>query len=143
MKAQKIGFFGAGKMAEGILQAYLKTGRATDVVMAEKFPARASEMRRRYRVEVVDDAAEVARRASLVFLAVKPQDVMVAGFNFGCGSSREHAPWALECNDINIVIAVGFARIFRQNMFNCGMIAAELQEKFFAGIRTLVTMAET
>ena len=48
--------------------------------------------------------------------------------NFGCGSSREHAPWALECNDINIVIAVGFARIFRQNMFNCGMIAAELPE---------------
>jgi 3-isopropylmalate/(R)-2-methylmalate dehydratase small subunit len=46
--------------------------------------------------------------------------------NFGCGSSREHAPWALEANGINIVIAGSFARIFRGNMYNCGMIAAEL-----------------
>ncbi|AEF81235.1 3-isopropylmalate dehydratase small subunit [Leadbettera azotonutricia] len=46
--------------------------------------------------------------------------------NFGCGSSREHAPWALEANGINIVIGESFARIFRQNMYNCGMIAAEL-----------------
>jgi len=46
--------------------------------------------------------------------------------NFGCGSSREHAPWALEVNDINIVIAEGFARIFKQNMFNCGMMAVEM-----------------
>jgi len=46
--------------------------------------------------------------------------------NFGCGSSREHAPWALEVNDINLVIAPNFARIFRQNMFNCGMMAIEL-----------------
>ncbi|MBT8338969.1 MAG: 3-isopropylmalate dehydratase small subunit, partial [Desulfatitalea sp.] len=42
------------------------------------------------------------------------------------GSSREHAPWALEVNDINLVIAPSFARIFRQNMFNCGMLAIEL-----------------
>jgi 3-isopropylmalate/(R)-2-methylmalate dehydratase small subunit len=46
--------------------------------------------------------------------------------NFGCGSSREHAPWALEANGVNIVIAESFARIFRQNMYNCGMIAAEI-----------------
>ena len=46
--------------------------------------------------------------------------------NFGCGSSREHAPWAFEVNGINVVVAAGFARIFRQNMFNCGMLAIEL-----------------
>jgi len=46
--------------------------------------------------------------------------------NFGCGSSREHAPWALEVNRIHMVIAESFARIFRQNMFNCGMMAVEL-----------------
>jgi len=51
---------------------------------------------------------------------------VVSRANFGCGSSREHAPWALEMNGINIVIAESFARIFRQNMYNCGMIAAEL-----------------
>jgi 3-isopropylmalate/(R)-2-methylmalate dehydratase small subunit len=51
---------------------------------------------------------------------------LVTKTNFGCGSSREHAPWALEVNGINIVVAAGFARIFRQNMFNCGLLAVEL-----------------
>ncbi len=54
------------------------------------------------------------------------KQVIVTRNNFGCGSSREHAPWALEVNGINLVIASGFARIFRQNMFNCGMLAVEL-----------------
>ncbi len=52
--------------------------------------------------------------------------VIIAKENFGCGSSREHAPWALEVNDITLVIAPSFARIYRQNMYNCGMIAVEL-----------------
>ena len=71
---------------------------------------------------------------------VKDGDIMVGGANFGCGSSREHAPWALEVNDINSVFAINFARIFRQNMYNCGMLAAELDKavideifKTFAG----------
>lgn len=46
--------------------------------------------------------------------------------NFGCGSSREHAPWALEVNGIHLVVAESFARIFRQNMYNCGMLAVEV-----------------
>lgn len=54
--------------------------------------------------------------------------VIVTRANFGCGSSREHAPWVFEVNDINVVIAPSFARIFRQNMFNCGMLAIELPE---------------
>ena len=52
--------------------------------------------------------------------------VIITRSNFGCGSSREHAPWALEVNGIHMVIAPSFARIFRQNMFNCGMLAVEL-----------------
>jgi 3-isopropylmalate/(R)-2-methylmalate dehydratase small subunit len=55
--------------------------------------------------------------------------VIVTRENFGCGSSREHAPWALEANGITTVIAQSFARIFRQNMFNCGMLAIELPKK--------------
>lgn len=62
-------------------------------------------------------------------------NVLVTRSNFGCGSSREHAVWALEVNDINLVIAESFARIFRQNMFNCGILAVELDpsdiEKLF------------
>ncbi len=61
----------------------------------------------------------------------RPRDLpgkgaIVSRANFGCGSSREHAPWALEANGINIVVAESFARIFRRNMYNCGMVAAEL-----------------
>jgi len=54
------------------------------------------------------------------------KNVIVTKSNFGCGSSREHAVWVFEENDINVVIAESFARIFRQNMFNCGMLAIEL-----------------
>jgi 3-isopropylmalate/(R)-2-methylmalate dehydratase small subunit len=55
--------------------------------------------------------------------------VIITRTNFGCGSSREHAPWALEANSIRIVLAVSFARIFRQNMFNCGLMAVEMPER--------------
>lgn len=60
--------------------------------------------------------------------AMNNAGVVVARANFGCGSSREHAVWAFEVNDINVVIAGSFARIFRQNMFNCGILAVELDE---------------
>ena len=54
--------------------------------------------------------------------------VIVTRANFGCGSSREHAVWVFEVNEINVVIAESFARIFRQNMFNCGMLAIQLDK---------------
>jgi len=76
---------------------------------------------------------------------IKDANVVITRRNFGCGSSREHAPWALEVNDINLVIAVDFARIFRQNMYNCGMMAVELPEetidmlfKKFSGKETFI-----
>ena len=52
--------------------------------------------------------------------------VVVSRQNFGCGSSREHAPWVFEVNGIHTIIAESYARIFRQNMFNGGMLAIEL-----------------
>jgi 3-isopropylmalate/(R)-2-methylmalate dehydratase small subunit len=60
--------------------------------------------------------------------STRDKQVIVSRRNFGCGSSREHAPWALEINGIRLVIAASFARIFRQNMYNCGMLAVELPE---------------
>ncbi len=59
---------------------------------------------------------------------IEGKQVVITRENFGCGSSREHAPWALEANGIHLVIAVDFARIFRQNMFNCGMLAVSLPQ---------------
>ena len=57
------------------------------------------------------------------------KNIIVTRSNFGCGSSREHAVWVFEVNSINVVIAESFARIFRQNMFNCGMLAIELPKE--------------
>ena len=55
-------------------------------------------------------------------------DVIVAGENFGCGSSREHAPIALKAAGVAAVIAPTFARIFYRNAFNMGLPIFELQE---------------
>jgi len=56
---------------------------------------------------------------------VKPGDVIVAGKNFGCGSSREHAPIAIKALGVNLVVAGSFARIFYRNSFNTGVILIE------------------
>ncbi len=59
---------------------------------------------------------------------VKPGDIMVAQKNFGCGSSREHAPVAIEASGISCVIAESFARIFYRNSFNIGFPIIESPE---------------
>ncbi|MFN2489557.1 MAG: 3-isopropylmalate dehydratase small subunit [Actinomycetota bacterium] len=53
--------------------------------------------------------------------AVRPGDVVVAGSNFGCGSSREHAPLALKGAGVAAVVAASFARIFFRNAINTGL----------------------
>jgi len=59
---------------------------------------------------------------------VKPGDIMVAGKNFGCGSSREHAPIAIKASGISCVIAETFARIFYRNAINIGLPILECPE---------------
>ena len=56
---------------------------------------------------------------------VKPADIIVAGENFGCGSSREHAPIAIKASGISLVIAKSFARIFYRNAINIGLAILE------------------
>ncbi|GAV24469.1 3-isopropylmalate dehydratase small subunit [Carboxydothermus islandicus] len=58
----------------------------------------------------------------------RPGDVIVAGKNFGCGSSREHAPIAIKALGIEAVIAKSFARIFYRNSFNIGLKILECPE---------------
>jgi 3-isopropylmalate/(R)-2-methylmalate dehydratase small subunit len=65
---------------------------------------------------------------------LKGVGAIVTRANFGCGSSREHAPWALEVNGIRVVLAESFARIFRQNMFNGGMLAIGMPPETIAHI---------
>ena len=59
---------------------------------------------------------------------VKAGDVMVGGFNFGCGSSREHAPMVIKESGISCVIAKTFARIFYRNAINIGLAILECPE---------------
>ena len=59
---------------------------------------------------------------------VRPGDILVAGQNFGCGSSREHAPIAIQASGISLVIAKSFARIFYRNAINIGLAIIECPE---------------
>jgi len=59
---------------------------------------------------------------------LQPGDIIVAGENFGCGSSREHAPIALKAAGVSAVIAKSFARIFYRNAFNMGLPIFELDK---------------
>ncbi|MEW5948660.1 MAG: 3-isopropylmalate dehydratase small subunit [Thermodesulfobacteriota bacterium] len=59
---------------------------------------------------------------------VKTGDIIVAGRNFGCGSSREHAPIALKGCGLSCVVARSFARIFFRNAFNMGLLIFECPE---------------
>ncbi|NIA09289.1 MAG: 3-isopropylmalate dehydratase small subunit [Nitrospiraceae bacterium] len=59
---------------------------------------------------------------------IRPGDIIVAGRNFGCGSSREHAPIALKAAGIGCIIAPTFARIFYRNAFNMGLPIFECEE---------------
>lgn len=59
---------------------------------------------------------------------VQPGDVIVAGWNFGCGSSREHAPLVIKACGVGCVIAKSFARIFYRNAINIGLPILECEE---------------
>ena len=87
---------------------------------------------------------------------IKQGDIMVAGLNFGCGSSREHAPIAIKASGISLVIAKSFARIFYRNAINIGLAILEcpaasdgidsgdeVSIDFDTGIITNVTKNET
>jgi 3-isopropylmalate/(R)-2-methylmalate dehydratase small subunit len=75
---------------------------------------------------------------------VKPGDIVVAKENFGCGSSREHAPIALKGAGVSVVIAKSFARIFYRNSFNTGLpilVAPEAADAISEGDELSVDLA--
>ena len=61
---------------------------------------------------------------------IEPEDFLVAGENFGCGSSREQAPAALKASGLQAVIAKSFARIFYRNAFNVGLCLIECETNY-------------
>ncbi|AEM39479.1 3-isopropylmalate dehydratase, small subunit [Pyrolobus fumarii 1A] len=67
---------------------------------------------------------------------IRPGDIVVAGKNFGYGSSREQAPLAIKAAGIQAVIAESFARIFYRNAINLGLIVVEAPRKFIDSVET-------
>jgi 3-isopropylmalate/(R)-2-methylmalate dehydratase small subunit len=91
----------------------LGDGISTDAIMPGRYNVTTDPdaLRRACLIEARPDFVEEAQ----------PGDVIVAGRNFGCGSSREHAPLAIKQNGVAAVIAAGFSRIFYRNAVNIGL----------------------
>ncbi|MEN6441180.1 MAG: 3-isopropylmalate dehydratase small subunit [Syntrophobacter sp.] len=80
-------------------------------------------------IDPVELAAHCMEDADPAFASsVRPGDIIAAGKNFGCGSSREHAPIAIKAAGVSCVIAHSFARIFYRNAFNMGLPILECPE---------------
>ncbi len=106
-------------MMKGRAIVYKKNDIDTDLIIPAKYLN-------------TDDPKELAEHA-MEFLdvefpkKVKEGDILVAGRNFGCGSSREHAIWCLTGNGVQAVIAESFARIFFRNGINYGLLPVVLE----------------
>ena len=89
------------------------------------------------RYNVTTDRSQLARHCLCEVLPefaqqVQPGDIVMAGHNFGCGSSREHAPAAIQACGVQVVIARSFARIFYRNAVNIGLPVLVCEEAVLA-----------
>jgi len=91
----------------------------TDYIIAAKHKTRLTDMD-----DMVEYIMEDIRPG--FFKEIEPGDFIVAGINFGCGSSRETAPWVIKKAGIGAVLAKGFARIFFRNSINIGLSVARM-----------------
>jgi len=103
----------------------------------------------KYLTEISKEALKSHMLEDLKLDGFNPKDprnfeskVIVTRANFGCGSSREHAPWALSAAGIRCIIAPSFARIFYNNMFNNGLLAIELKNEEIKELIAGETVAE-
>lgn len=134
-------------IAKGIVHRY-QDNVDTDVIIPARY-LNTQDVKELASHCMEDIDAEFAKR-------VKDGDIIVAGLNFGCGSSREHAPLAIKTAGISCVIAKTFARIFYRNAINIGLpileceaaseaieAGDEVQVDFNTGVITNITKNET
>ena len=134
-------------IAKGIVHGYQDNVDTDVIIPARYLNTQDAKELASHCMEDID--AEFAKR-------VKDGDIMVAGLNFGCGSSREHAPLAIKTAGISCVIAKTFARIFYRNAINIGLpileceaaseaieAGDEVQVDFNTGVITNITKNET
>ena len=104
---------------KGIVHKYADNVDTDVIIPARYLNSAEPEHLKQHCMEDID--AEFATRVS-------EGDIMVAGKNFGCGSSREHAPVAIKASGVSLVIASDFARIFYRNSINVGLPIMECME---------------
>mgnify|MGYP003300466706 FL=1 len=134
-------------IARGIVHRYQDNVDTDVIIPARYLNTQDAKELASHCMEDID--AEFAKR-------VKDGDIIVAGLNFGCGSSREHAPLAIKTAGISCVIAKTFARIFYRNAINIGLpileceaaseaieAGDEVQVDFNTGVITNITKNET
>ena len=134
-------------IAKGIVHRYQDNVDTDVIIPARYLNTQDAKELASHCMEDID--AEFAKR-------VKDGDIMVAGLNFGCGSSREHAPLAIKTAGISCVIAKTFARIFYRNAINIGLpileceaaseaieAGDEVQVDYNTGVITNITKNET
>lgn len=134
-------------IAKGIVHRYQDNVDTDVIIPARYLNTQDAKELASHCMEDID--AEFAKR-------VKDGDIIVAGLNFGCGSSREHAPLAIKTAGISCVIAKTFARIFYRNAINIGLpileceaaseaieAGDEVQVDFNTGVITNITKNET
>lgn len=134
-------------IAKGIVHRYQDNVDTDVIIPARYLNTQDAKELASHCMEDID--AEFAKR-------VKAGDIIVAGLNFGCGSSREHAPLAIKTAGISCVIAKTFARIFYRNAINIGLpileceaaseaieAGDEVQVDFNTGVITNITKNET
>lgn len=134
-------------IAKGIVHRYQDNVDTDVIIPARYLNTQDAKELASHCMEDID--AEFAKR-------VKDGDIMVVGLNFGCGSSREHAPLAIKTAGISCVIAKTFARIFYRNAINIGLpileceaaseaieAGDEVQVDFNTGVITNITKNET
>lgn len=97
-----------------------------------------------YPREALKDHAMAGSRVADFAKQVKNGDIIIAGANFGCGSSREQAPLALKDAGVGLIIATSFARIFRRNAINIGLpvLQADLVGKVADGDVVIADVAK-
>jgi 3-isopropylmalate/(R)-2-methylmalate dehydratase small subunit len=87
-----------------------------------------------------DDDGNPRKDFSLNNVKYKGASILVAGENFGCGSSREHAPWAVQDFGFRVIIAPSYADIFKNNCVKNGILAVQASE---AEVQTIIKRAES
>ncbi|MBC6497269.1 MAG: 3-isopropylmalate dehydratase small subunit [Alphaproteobacteria bacterium GM7ARS4] len=134
----------AFRVIEGVAAPFMRENVDTDMIIPKQFLTTIT--RTGLGKGLFYDVRYEAQQQGSVFVLDEPRYkdacILVTGANFGCGSSREHAPWALLDAGYRCIIAPSFADIFYNNCFKNGMLPVALAKEDVASVASYVTSTE-